>query len=236
MAIKKVLIPEIGEIVLAKRRGARYIRLSVTSRGIVRVGMPYWTPYSAGISFAKARADWIAKHLSQHAASDFKDGDRFGKAHRLRISVDKRIKAPRARITSTEILVTTPYPVDDERTQNKIVSTADRTLRKEADTLLPQRLDELARKHGFHYKQVKIRSLTSRWGSCSSDRVITLSYYLIQLPWRLIDYVILHELVHTEQMNHGPKFWSRMEKFMPEARSIRRQVNAHKPRAIANLE
>ena len=85
-------------------------------------------------------------------------------------------------------------------------------LRKEAKRLLPGRTKQLAGKFGFYYSMVKIQSSKSRWGSCSRERSINLSFYLMLLPSHLIDYVILHELCHTKEMNHSEKFWKWMDK------------------------
>ena len=85
-------------------------------------------------------------------------------------------------------------------------------LRKEAKRLLPERTRQLALQYGFIYSSVKIQSSKSRWGSCSREKSINLSLYLMLLPAHLIDYVILHELCHTKEMNHGDKFWKWMDK------------------------
>ena len=85
-------------------------------------------------------------------------------------------------------------------------------MRHEAKRLLPQRALALARKFGFSFKQIKINSSKSRWGSCSTSKNINLSLFLMRLPWHLIDYVILHELCHTIEMNHSDRFWALMDK------------------------
>jgi predicted metal-dependent hydrolase len=85
-------------------------------------------------------------------------------------------------------------------------------LRKEAKRLLPDRTKQLAGKFGFQYADLKIQSSKSRWGSCSRARSINLSVFLMLLPTHLIDYVILHELCHTKEMNHGDKFWAWMDR------------------------
>lgn len=82
-----------------------------------------------------------------------------------------------------------------------------RALKKSAQTYLPPLLNELAEHYGFKYKKVKITGSKSRWGSCSATGSINLSCYLMLLPPHLMDYVLLHELTHTKEMNHGPKFW-----------------------------
>lgn len=79
-------------------------------------------------------------------------------------------------------------------------------LRKDATAYLPQRLELLAKKHDFTYNKVSIRSKHTSWGSCTSKKHISLSLYLLLAPEPLIDYVLLHELCHTIEMNHGPRF------------------------------
>ena len=61
------------------------------------------------------------------------------------------------------------------------------------------------------YNKVTISKARSRWGSCSSKRDISLSFYLMLLPAHLMDYVILHELAHTREMNHGERFWALLD-------------------------
>jgi predicted metal-dependent hydrolase len=106
----------------------------------------------------------------------------------------------------------------------------ERALKKEAQTALPARLRELARQHKYRYGKVRIKKLTSRWGSCSAKNDISLSYFLVQLPAEFIDYVILHELVHTKYLNHGPDFWSAFTNALPSARRLQKQIKAYHPR------
>lgn len=84
-------------------------------------------------------------------------------------------------------------------------------LKKEAKRILPDRVRILAEEHGFKYSGIKIQSSKTRWGSCSRTQNINLSFYLMLLPAHLADYVILHELCHTREMNHGERFWKLMD-------------------------
>lgn len=84
-------------------------------------------------------------------------------------------------------------------------------LKKEAKRILPEQVKKLADQYGFKYSSVKIQSSKTRWGSCSKTRNINLSFYLMLLPSHLADYVILHELCHTVEMNHGERFWKLMD-------------------------
>ena len=84
-------------------------------------------------------------------------------------------------------------------------------LKKEAGRVLPEKLAKLAGEHRFTYRDLKLQSGKTRWGSCSNRKSINLSIYLMLLPEHLIDYVILHELCHTVEMNHSDKFWKLMD-------------------------
>lgn len=90
--------------------------------------------------------------------------------------------------------------------------------------ILISRLSELSRKYGFSYNKVFIKNQKTRWGSCSARNNINLNIKLILLPGELMDYVLLHELVHTKIKNHSKRFWDELNRFVPNARSLNRQL------------
>jgi predicted metal-dependent hydrolase len=88
-----------------------------------------------------------------------------------------------------------------------------------ARRVLPRRLAELAERHGYTYNRVTIRCQKTRWGSCSARNNISLNARLLTLPPELMDFVLLHELVHTRIKNHGPEFWGELERVAGQARA-----------------
>ena len=96
--------------------------------------------------------------------------------------------------------------------------------KEEARVKLGKRLSELAREHKFQYNKVSIRNQKTRWGSCSSKDNISLNMKLLHLPDQLIDYILLHELVHTRVKNHSKDFWSELETVVPNARTVDKQL------------
>lgn len=88
-------------------------------------------------------------------------------------------------------------------------------LREKAKSFLPGRVAELAALHGFAYNRVSVKHNVSNWGSCSAKGNINLNLNLMRLPSDLRDYVILHELCHLRQMNHGPEFHALLESVCP---------------------
>ena len=102
-------------------------------------------------------------------------------------------------------------------------------LRRKAQLVLPPQLAQLAKLHGFTFSGVKIRKSRGRWGSCSTKGIINLSFYLLLLPEHLIEYVLLHELCHTVQMNHSPAFWAALNQCTQnKARELRREIRKYK--------
>ena len=83
-----------------------------------------------------------------------------------------------------------------------------RAMKRRAQQFLPPLLAELASMHGLTYKKVRVTGARSKWGSCTSAGTINLSCYLMLLPPHLMDYVLLHELAHTREMNHGQQFYA----------------------------
>jgi len=229
MATKQLTIPGIGDVTLYKRRGNRSLRLSVGLNGEVRVSLPYWVPYAAAIEFAKSKASWIANHQSERNP-ELRHGQLIGKAHRLTFQPTASARTT-TRILPTEVRILHPLalPVSDDSVQTKAQQASIRALRQEAERLLPGRLRTLAEKHGFSFTSVDVKQLKSRWGSCNSMQEITLNLFLMQLPWHLIDYVLLHELTHTKVMQHGEPFWRELESHLPRAKALKNEINTYQP-------
>jgi predicted metal-dependent hydrolase len=85
---------------------------------------------------------------------------------------------------------------------------------------LVARLHRLAKKHGYTFNRVFLRNQKTRWGSCSHHHNISLNVKLVRLPGELLDYVLLHELVHTRIPDHSKQFWAELERQVPGARAL----------------
>jgi hypothetical protein len=81
---------------------------------------------------------------------------------------------------------------------------------------LAKRVESLSSRAGAKPNRVEVRDLGYRWGSCSKGGILFFDWKLLQLPVRLIDYVILHELVHLRLPHHQPSFWRALERAMPD--------------------
>ncbi|NDV95513.1 DUF45 domain-containing protein [Dysgonomonas sp. 521] len=118
---------------------------------------------------------------------------------------------------------------EDESVQATIRNLIEKALRYEANRLFPSKVKSLAEQYGFKYTGVKINKSRTRWGSCSSKKSINLSYYCMLLPEHLADFVILHELCHTIEMNHGDRFWLLLDKVSGNrAQELTKELKAFK--------
>jgi len=93
---------------------------------------------------------------------------------------------------------------------------------------LQARLDELAQINGFTYNRVTFRKQKTLWASCSHTNNISLNIQLATLPNHLVDYILLHELVHTTIKNHGPRFWQKLESLLKNSRSLDKELRQYK--------
>ncbi|MCF7803439.1 MAG: M48 family metallopeptidase [Candidatus Marinimicrobia bacterium] len=92
---------------------------------------------------------------------------------------------------------------------------------------LRQRLDDLSQRHMLPYNAMTLRHQKTRWGSCSSQNNISLNIQLVLLPDEFCDYVLTHELVHTEVKNHGTKFWEHLGKIIDHPKRVDSQLRQY---------
>jgi len=102
----------------------------------------------------------------------------------------------------------------------------------QARKIIIERVQYFAAQHHFTYRQVKISNARTRWGSCSAKGNLNFTWRLIMAPLPVIDYVVVHELVHLKIKNHSRQFWNRVEELMPDYRQHKKWLkeNGHRLR------
>ena len=231
MKSKVIHIENVGEVSLTRRKGSSRISVRVKADGIVSVNHPWYASEKEVLTFIHHNIDWILKqqHLQKKHQQYFGVNQEITtREHHLKI-VPVEKGSVRAVLKGNQVIITIPFEVDvtEDRVQAFIRKVIIELCRKEAKNYLPGRTAELAGMHGFAYEKVFMKSLKSKWGSCSSLGNINLNVHLMRLPDHLIDYIILHELVHTRHMNHGPEFWSLLDKVTGgNARKLNKEMKA----------
>ena len=222
---------EFGEIKIRKNKLARSVKLSVGVDGKLRASIPYYSPEFAVRRLVNGSRDEIRKMLATHnAKNSYQDGDLIGKTHTLFL---RKFSGEEIKISNegNQILMQIPQELAFENplVQSEIRKTVSKILRKQAKAYLPRRIDFLAEKYGFSFEKLRFSHTGTRWGSCSSSGTISLNIALMNLPHHLIDYVIIHELCHTRQMNHSSKFWQEVEKYCPDYKKYVQEIKQFSP-------
>ena len=248
---------EFGEIKVRKSKLARAVKISVGVDGVLRASIPYYSPEFTVLRLIRHNRAEIRKMLSEHSSRNiYRDGDLIGKSHTLIFREKNSSSAPSSAFSSGKSVAQSKTKrANQKRTGDKslnfeisgnqilvygenlesplaqaeIRKIVAKILRKQARAYLPRRVDFLAEKYGFTFEKLRFSHTSSRWGSCSSRGTISLNIALMNLPLHLIDYVIIHELCHTRQMNHSEKFWAEVEKYDPNYRAHVREMKNFSP-------
>lgn len=198
------------EIIRSKRKT---LALTVDKNGRVIVRAPMKLSEKKIEEFVSSKSDWLEKHTSAAAK---RSGERL-----------ERLSSVPSELPlfgeMCPVINTQPYGYSDgcfhlpENTPlEQLLPYLRRLYLSIAKDTLTARTRLLADRMGAKIAGVKINSAKTRWGSCSSAKTINLSWKLVTAELRLIDYVIVHELCHTEHMDHSPAFWAMVGAVLPD--------------------
>ncbi len=231
MAVKRFQIDEIGHVTVYKRRGTKRIKLSVDHDGNIKLTMPTWLPYRTGLGYVATKQQWLAKQVQQRTPTALRDNQSVGSGYRLHFEPYDGETVRSRILKSKEIRIQYPadLTVDSSVVQQSAQKACIRALRAEAEEVLPGRLKQLAQQNNLRYSSISVRQLKGRWGSCDSNGHITMNLYVMQLPQLLIEYVLLHELAHTEYLDHSANFWAVLTRLDPLAKEHRKQLRDYRP-------
>lgn len=223
---------EFGEITIRRSARASSVHVRMAPGGTFRVSTPLYTP----LLFVRRMIASSRKELRTmrdnytEQTTVFSDQMPIGKSHHLHVEATSE---PHTTVRRAKQLITVRLARGDQLefrdVQSKIREVVVTALRREAKSYLPKRLSYLARQHDYDYEKVRFSHASGRWGSCSSKGTISLNIALMKLPFALIDYVLIHELAHTKQMNHSSAFWQLVERADPDYKNNRKRIKQETP-------
>lgn len=233
MTQKVVHLEPVGKIILLRNKRSRKLRMTIKPDKKVVVSFPYHSSFRDAFSFAQKNTDWIIKQqkkietVSVKLSIGSKIETKFHTIHIL-----DGITEAKAMKNGNQVKIYIPTGKEDIY-QNFLREVIEKIYRAEASVHLPDRLGYLSERFGFHYNRVTIRNNKRNWGSCSSKNSISLNLQMMKLPDELIDYILLHELVHTIEKNHGPGFWELLDKFTGNrAKELAKKVRKFSPYSL----
>ena len=197
----------------------------------VEVRAPYGVSIRTVEKFVCEKEEWIRKHTERYseiirlnAGKKYIDGEKYlflGWELTLRI---KNALFPSINQIDNILEVTT------DGKEGKIKMLIDRWYMKKAEELLSVKMQEILirfKDQGFPPTQLTVRTLKSRWGSCTSKGRITISSELVKLDEHFIEYVIIHELCHLKYHNHGKDYYRLLETLVPDYKTIRKALRKY---------
>lgn len=208
---KAVQLKGIGTVIFSKNKRSKSVKISVKSDKSVLVSFPYYASSKSIIEFIYKNEEWIHRQQFkiETRSNRFFDGSVFKTKHFI-ISFLQGFENKTIKKDVNVIVTVKDFSSAESRIFIEKVITD--IYRFEAKNILPARLNKLAEEFGFSFNSVTIRNNKLNWGSCSSRNSISLNLHMMKMPDKLIDYILLHELVHTEIKNHGPQFWEKLNR------------------------
>ena len=201
------------------------LSLSVMKDGNVVVKAPIGMRNETINHFVEEKQDWIRDKLFLINKTKVKFDDvvhyqrflLYGNKYSLILDNVKKIE------TNDKFQIIMPQKIDRE----KILKTLKNWYKKIAKQILEDRLKFIESRIKLKSSLLRISDSKGRWGSCNSKGVITFNFRVIMLPPAIIDYVIIHELCHLVEMNHGKNFWKLVETFLPKAPELKMAIKEY---------
>lgn len=209
---KKIYDKELGTITLRFSQRATRYALKIR-KGAITATMPVDGDEERMRAFISENREKLLQALEEHPPREPLNEETVLQTTTFRLHIFRTDRVNFYMNMVDDVLhLACPKDVDfeEEWVQGVLTDLLTKALRHEAYRLLPKRLMELAKRYGFTCTGVKVFNSKTRWGSCTQRKSINLSLSLMLLPWHLIDYVLLHELCHTREMNHSERFWELM--------------------------
>ena len=218
--------------VFLTRKQVRNINLRIKSDRTVAVSAAREVPLQLIEELVIKKGDWILKHFERYAhrqesapALTYLGGEQLSYlGHTYNLAIQPALQQEEVLFDSENIYLL----VRAGRSCGEREEMIEQWYREKAEFLFRQALDRiypLLAGQGVTKPELKIRKMKTRWGSCSlKTRKITLNLELIKMPPPLIDYVVLHELVHFIHQNHSNAFYDCLASLMPDWKESRKQL------------
>lgn len=201
-------------------RRSKTVAVTVDPTGTVLVVAPQHVPVNRLDTLVRRKAPWIVQQLRNLESLPVPPGTRefvsgesvfyLGRHYRLRVHSNGRAGA---KLRGGWLHV--PVPDGVEHTAY-VRATLVSWFRRKAEDRLPGRVRAWSAKAGVAMPRVAIVDQQKRWGSCDRHGNIRLNWRIIQAPMRLVDYVIVHELIHQQHQRHGAAFWQAVGRVIPD--------------------
>jgi len=208
------------------RTQRKSLSLIINNRGELIVRAPLFYKDSVIFDFINKKSNWIIAKRTQMINEktyplEIKSGEKFtilGREYEIYITTVKSVK-----IKDNQILI----PINNSK--QKLILFLKRSLKN----IVTSKITYWLNWYNFNVSNISISSAKTNWGSCSSSNRLHFTYKLMLCPEAIIDYIIVHELVHTVIKNHSTNFWRNVKKLYPSYKNCERWLKEN--RSIVEL-
>lgn len=222
---------QVDQLIRSRRRT---IAIQVHLDGRVVVRAPLRAAEKLVREFVESKAGWIRQKQAEAARRSpapvrkFRVGETFlflGREIPLCL-----VEKQRAALTLSEQFILS------EKALPRAAKVFEKWYRARALEILTERVRHYAALHGFKPGRIRISSARTRWGSCSSTGTLSFTWRLVMAPLEVIDYVVIHELVHLKVKNHSKNFWDGVAALMPDYKRRMAWLKTHAQSMTLNGE
>ncbi len=220
------------EVVHSKE--ASRIRIDVGFNG-VKVVVPEKTSLNPE-KFLEQKSGWVVEkqkffksYLDKIPERNFVEGEKIsflGKKREIKVS-----KSNSHKVTSDQIIVSKPY-IGEKSLEEKVYQ----VLRRKAGEVIKEKVEKFSNHVKEEVNKVYIRDQKTKWGSCSSKNSLSFNWRICLGPEKVVDYIVVHELVHLENRSHDEKFWEKVEEILPDYEEHKNWLDERSHRLVFSKE
>ena len=212
------------DIIINIKRALTLKSMSIkVNQKLVNINVPFFLSNKSIKQLIHKKISWIKKQLiiqektQSFVKKEYIDDEIFlylGEIYKLRIIINKKYSV---NIKDNYLIVN----VDNELNFSKIKKLIKDWFFERSNTYLKEQTYYFAKKNDLIINSVNVKEYKARWGSCSSDGKISYNWRLIMAPPRIIEYVIIHELMHLKEHNHSKKYWQHVKSIYPNIKDAK---------------
>ena len=217
-----------------ERQRRKTISASISHEGTLLVSSPYIVPEFVIRNFLKTKQHWILDRLQRHDTAkesgmfvSYTSGEAipfFDSSYILTITKSAAATRPRLYFLQNSFQAILPENLSQDQSHREVKTLIHDWYKRNTLPVLQKRVDYYKELVGVEYTGIRVKDVTSHWGSCSSKRNLNFNYRLAMLPIELSDYIIVHELCHIKEMNHSARFWNLVGNVIPNYKELRAQL------------
>ena len=222
-------VPSFSYQVVRKKGLTTNVSISVSFEKGVIVRAPFWMPKGMIDTFIKEKSTWIEKHLkrlnSKKTVKHYLEGEKhfyFGKEYPLSILKTPTPGRSKVGIFENSIRVEIYNRLPKEKHPEKIKEALLYWYLERGMEIITEKVNYYVKEMGVDYKKINLKKVSSIWGSCSPTNCLSFNRKLVMAPHEVVDYVIIHEVVHMTHRNHGNNFWNLVKNFDPQYKNHRK--------------